>query len=265
MSSADTPNPQSVQTNPAIGDRGVIDIFPPRSDGDAPFVLAIHGGGWYGGDRHAYVSTIEPLIARGFAVVTCSYRVSSEEHFPAAYDDLLHLMGWLRDHSRDYGLQSQRCALLGGSAGGHLALLLSTRGLLEHRDQMIPIAATVAYCPPVDLRLQYEHDQSRGTDPAERFMGGTPDELPDAYRAASPTHFVHRDMPPVWIAHGDADTIVPFEGAGQFVDRMRAEGLSPIFHVAPGRGHTMIQQDDAPPVLLEEEQVLQFLQQHLTG
>lgn len=260
---------ETVQTNPAIGERGKIDVFLPDSQTTprpTPFVLAIHGGGWINGDRTSFHWVADRLLPHGFAVITCSYRTIHEACFPAAYDDLVTLLKWLRRHAVEHGLSSSRCALLGSSAGGHLVSLLATRATQEHREEIIPIQGVVCYCPPIDPVLQHEWDLQRDSTMTARFMGGTPSQFPDAYRAASPQHHVHRAMPPMWLAHGDQDELVPMSQSQGFVERLASVGIEHSFHIAPGRGHTMLQVDKVDQTnyeLLEEMQVVTFLKRCL--
>lgn len=251
----------SIQTNEAIGERGIIDIHLPAGAELVPFVLGIHGGGWRNGDRTSFHWVAQRLLPHGLPVVTCSYRYFPTACFPAAYDDLVALLRWLRRHAGEHGL-APRCALLGSSAGGHLAALLITRALREHRD-LIDIAAAVIYCPPTDLELQHQTDAQKGGAMTSNFIGGSPDQQPQAYRAASPLHHVHAAMPPVWMAHGDVDPVVCIEHSRRFVQRLEQAGVPCTFHVAVGREHTMCKADTPETVLLEEPSVVSFLRHHL--
>lgn len=256
-----TSEPKSVQTRPAIGERGMVDIHMPEGGMRAGCVLAIHGGGWNNGDRTSLAWVAHRLVPHGIAVVTCSYRVAKDGTFPAGYDDLVELLKWWRREGASHGLP-ERCTLLGSSAGGHLVCLLATRGLLEHGSLMPGIDAVVAYCPPIDLVLQFEHDELHDSRMTQTWIGGTPAQKPHAYRDGSPLHFVHPDMPPLWLAHGDKDAVVPFAQSGLLIERMRATNLPYEFHVASGCGHTMVEGSSEPYVLLEEQRVVSFIKRH---
>lgn len=254
-------NFKTVQTNPAIGERGLVDIFLPESNSKGPcaFVLAIHGGGWGGGDRTSYHWCAARLLKQGIAVVTCSYRLQQEAKFPAAYDDLVHLFQWLKNNAAAHGLRDDGCVILGGSAGGHMVCLLSTRGLVEHAETFIPIQGVVSYCPVVDLRDQYEFDQTAGRSMTQNFIDATPDEKPQAYHDASPIHFVNPNTPPLWIAHGDKDTVVPVNATLEYTKMCHKHGVKVITHIEPGAPHTMTTPEIMPPVFLEEEQMVRFV------
>jgi acetyl esterase/lipase len=253
---------ETFQTNETLGERGKIDIHRPADAprrGD-PFVLAVHGGGWVRGDRTSFHWVADRLLPHGFTVITCSYRTSGEARFPAAYDDLVALLVWLRVHAGELGLG--RCALLGSSAGGHLVSLLATRATRERRGQIIELEGVVAYCGPMDMLAMHEWNQGNGSPITRDFMGD-PQQRPDAFRDASPIHHVHRDMPAMWLAHGDADQVVPIAQTQRFAQRLADAGVEHTFHTAVGRPHTMVHDDHGPFVLLEEQRVLEFLRQCL--
>lgn len=250
---------QTIQTNPAIGERGKIDIFKPDTQGPHPFVLAIHGGGWHAGNRSSYHWVPKRLLQRGMAVVTCSYRLIDEAKFPAAYDDLVHLLNWLATNAQAQGLRSDGCVILGGSAGGHLVCLLSTRGVQENKETFIPIKGVVSYCPVVDMEQQYEFDQVHGRNITEDFLGGKPDEKAQRYHDASPIKFLDKDAPPLWIAHGDQDDVVPVQATLDYTKTCHKFGTSVTTYIAPGLKHTMTEPDTTPPVFLQEESMVAFV------
>lgn len=267
-SANDSPAFQTIQTNPAIGERGFIDIFTPDTPGPHPFVLAIHGGGWAAGTRQSYHWIPKRLLKHGMAVVTCSYRLWMEAIFPAAYDDLVHLFQWLKVHAGEHNLQGDGCVILGGSAGGHLVCLLSTRGLQENQQSFIPIKGVVSYCPVVNVCDQYDFDQTAGRTISKDFLGGTPSEQPQAYHDASPIHFVTASSPPLWIAHGDQDDVVPIAATLDYTKAFHKVGAKVTTHIEPGAKHTMTdpenaKNDKAPPIFLQEEAMVGFVKKCL--
>ena len=129
-----------VQTNAAIGEKGFIHIYGGDVAAPKPFVVGIHGGGWRNGEQLSYEwlwARVKPL---GVALALPSYRLSPAFRFPSAYEDLLHAMAWLREKGAAHGLDAGRCALLGGSAGGHWVMLLATRARREGQAQPFSLA-----------------------------------------------------------------------------------------------------------------------------
>jgi len=219
------------------------------------------------GDRTSYDHFWPRIKSAGLAFVLCSYRIFQEAPFPAAYQDLLAVLKWLAKNGAGYQLDAGRCALLGGSAGGHLAMLLGLRAAREETG-ICHVRAVVDYCGIMNLADQFQADQKRGSTMTLDFMGGTPAEKSLLYREASPVFHIHRRAPAIWIAHGDKDQVVPFEQSRRMVEALERNGLHPVFLKADGRGHTLTAEDDMPKdkvKFLFEKEMLEFLNTHLAG
>ncbi|HWL52859.1 MAG TPA: alpha/beta hydrolase [Chthoniobacteraceae bacterium] len=259
--------PCVLHANPAIGERGDLHLYLPESPRPAPFVLGIHGGGWSRGDQSAYTFLWPKLRPLGIGLVLASYRLAPEHPFPAAYDDLLFTLRWLSEHGAEHQLDTGRCALFGGSAGGHLTMLLASRASAENQPR--PTLRGIAqYCGIMDTAAQWAWDGECNSQMTRQFLTDSPEEAPERHRAASPLHHLHTGMPPVWMAHGSADPTVPFQPSLQVADRLRALGHDIIFHEARGLGHTLC--DTAPdgknlePIeILFERDLLRFFHRTL--
>jgi len=258
-------NPTEIlQINPSIGETGNLHIYlPATEDNDLkPFVLGIHGGGWSNGDQTSYAHIVPVFFSLNVGVVLTSYRKIPDHPFPAAYDDLIHVLGWLAQHGKEHGLDTGRCMLFGSSAGGHLAMLLATRATAE--DALRPhLCGVVECCGIMDLVDQFAWDHTHERKMTQNFLGATPDEAPDLYRLASPIAHVHAKMPPVWMTHGDADIVVPVEQSRKMVKRLKEVGVQPVYHENPEVGHSMRLGD--PPRLVFQEELLAFAKQVMHG
>ncbi len=246
-----------LQTNSAIGEAGKIHVYLPSASeyGSWPFVFAIHGGGWQQGDQRSYSHIAPKFLSLGVAVVLASYRQAPEFPFPAAYDDLVHGLTWLVQHGGKHGLDVTRCMLFGSSAGGHLAMLLATRATAENCP--LPMLRGVATCCGImNLTEQFEWDARRNSPMTRDFLQATPEEAPELYRLGSPIAHVHADMPPVWMTHGDADTVVSIEQSRRMAVRLKEAGHHPIFHENFGADHILTQGE--PPALVFETELLKF-------
>lgn len=267
------PDPIILPANPAIGPRGDLHLYlpgqPVRPGGPHPFIFAIHGGGWTNGDQTSYQHFLPRLAPLGVAVILASYRLVPEGHpFPAAYDDLIASLGWLKAHGKEHQLDTDRCGLIGSSAGGHLTMLLASRGIAEGHP-LPHIRAAAEYCGILDLTAQYEHDIARESTMTIDFLQGrSPAEAPELYRAASPIAHLHANMPPLWITHGSADPIVPMAQTLGLLQRLRALQHDVIFHEARGLDHTFRETTPTgevldPMELLFEHDLLRFFQRTL--
>ena len=98
-----------------------LDIYLPRDSGPHPLIVWVHGGAWRAGTKQDM--PLGGLIARGFAVASVDYRLSTVAPFPAQMHDIKAAIRFLRAHAAEYDLDAKRFAVAGGSAGGHLAAL----------------------------------------------------------------------------------------------------------------------------------------------
>jgi acetyl esterase/lipase len=107
-------------------EKHLLDIYLPKnSTGKIPLVVFIHGGGWLSNDKYADIgymkSTVLEILDSGFALVSIDYRFSTEEVFPAQMLDCNAAISFLVDNAEKYHLDMERMAIMGFSAGGHLA------------------------------------------------------------------------------------------------------------------------------------------------
>lgn len=268
MTTANAPAFQVIQTNPAIGDRGLMHVYGADPATPRPYVLAIHGGGWRNGDPTSFAWMWPRIKALDVALVLPTYRLAPAFRFPCAYDDLVHLLAWLRDNGTAHGLDASGCLLFGSSAGGHLAMLLATRATKENRP-MPCLRGVVSYCGSYDLAAQYTRDSQHGASMVSDFLGGPPEANAPLYHAASPIGHVHDRMPPIWMAHGTTDAVVPVAQSRDLVRALVAAGGDPIYLEVRAVGHTMVESDPngkvlEPYQLLFEADVLRFMHRTLS-
>lgn len=190
----------------------------------APAVIVIHGGSWQSGDRSQLADLNRHLASRGYVVAAVGYRFAPRWPFPAARDDVRAAVAFLQTHASELGLDPQRMVLLGRSAGGQLALLVAyTAG-----DPAI--RGAIAFYAPADLRYSYEHPgnplvlDSRGVLMA--YLGGSPEQRPEAYAAASPLNFVGAGTPPTLLIHGQRDELVKPIQSERLAARLAQAGRS---------------------------------------
>jgi acetyl esterase/lipase len=188
----------------------LIDVhLPPRRVGEAsraPVIVLVHGGFW----RQAFDRThtrpmAEALSSRGYVVLTPEYRRSGGDGgWPMTFDDVAAALDRVPevDAVAPGRADPADVTLLGHSAGGHLAIWAALRA------RRLPIRRVVALAPVADLVEAYRRDLDDGAVAA--LMGGSPEELPDAYAAGDAARLLPGPVP-VTVLHGDLDDRVPVE------------------------------------------------------
>ncbi|MBI4401437.1 MAG: alpha/beta hydrolase [Nitrospirae bacterium] len=204
---------QSLVYGMAGGQELRLDLYQPSTygglhdpDTGAPGIVVIHGGSWQSGDKSQLLALNRYLAARGYLVAAINYRLAPRWPFPAARDDVVAALAYLKGHASDLGLDPNRLALLGRSAGGQLALLVA------YTAEDPAIRGVVAFYTPADMRYGYANPgnpaviDSRGI--LEAYLGGSPNYVPDVYDAASPLNFVDARTPATLLIHGGRDEFV---------------------------------------------------------
>jgi acetyl esterase/lipase len=196
-------------------------------------VLAVHGGGWRGGGRGDYGRSLAPLVRRGVAVVAADYTLSrpGAPSWPANLDDLAAARDWLHANAATYGLDRDRLAVMGSSAGGHLALLLAGLPAVGAR-----VRGVVDFYGPTDLSALHAGGTSASRS-VELMLGASPAVRPAEAAAASPLAAVRRGMPPVLIVHGDDDPLVPPEQSHALARALAAANVPHTLLDVPGARH----------------------------
>lgn len=253
-SQADQKTPVTVKRDlvyaEVTGEELKLDLhLPPiaAADKKPPLCVWIHGGGWRGGSRTR--PRIVNLTRHGFAVASISYRFSKEAVFPAQIHDCKAAIRWLRANAGRFGYRADWIAVGGGSAGGHLALLLGTSGgvaelagtvggNLEYSSR---VQAVVDYFGPSDFELRGKTQPNRAyTNQSGSFalLGGKDAAVPlTMERFASPVTYVTPDDPPLLIFHGTADKVVLPDQSEEIAKRYKAAGLNAEVVMVEGAGH----------------------------
>jgi len=221
--------------------------LPPDLDPTAeavPGIVVIHGGSWTEGrkDSVGWRAVCTWLAAAGYPTFSVDYRLAPEYIFPAGFTDVQTAVTWLRDESQveRFGLDPDRLAVFGGSAGGNLAALLGTTGRGDLTSGA-RVAAVVDLSGPTDLTGVAVTDDF--TPLQLSYLGcATYQDCPQA-RPASPTFQVDDSDPPFFVAHSTVEKI-PLAQSERFVEKLRDAGVDVEFLVADGTLHSIALLDD---------------------
>lgn len=188
-----------------------LDIYQPAGDTaeNRPMVLWMFGGGFVSGAKDGPLEQImgQHFASRGYVVASISYRLRSSTSIPAivdAYEDARAALAWLRDHADDYGIDPERVVSSGMSAGAVTAL-------------------NTAYLPDRSAGEGLPSDPSH-VDAVLSFAGITIGQIEPG-------------EPPVFMAHGTADVVVPYAIAESQCDLANSVGVECVLDAYPGFSH----------------------------
>ena len=237
---------------------------PTEGSGPFPAVVVIHGGAWRGGSKDTFRETLNSLAKDGYVAISPQYRLCPKETFPAQVHDVKAAVRWLKAHAQEYHVDPNRVGAIGFSAGAHLALMLGVTGpddgLEGQHSQGDPdtkIQAVVNFFGPTDLRARDLPTVSQGL--VRDFLGGTPQEKPEAAAKASPLTFVSEGDAPILTFHGTKDPLVPYSQATKLSDALTKASVPGRVVLLIGAGHGW-QGDERTRTLRE---MMEFLATHL--
>jgi len=216
-----------------------LDIYKPRNlQEPAPLLIFIHGGSWKGGKRSDYLVYLVDFAERGYVTATVSYRLLADGPYPACAEDIRDAVKWFFSNSEKYGYDPGRIALIGGSAGGHLAMLggYGWRKTNEVSDRLNhKIKAVVDIYGPADLTTEYARNHPLVT----ALIGRSYEESPVLYSEASPITYLDKDDPPTLILHGTSDRLVPVSQSDNLKSTLDSLGVPCVYYKVPLWPHTM--------------------------
>ncbi len=221
-------------------ERGRMDVYLPGDGGaDRPAVMLIHGGSWKMGSKRIYEGQARRLAGAGFVTVAINYRLTPEGAYPHLMQDAICALAFFRAQADDWGLDPDRVALVGYSAGGHMASLLGVN--IDEPDFAPDCAAGSTYAPaavasgagPQDLT-----DMARAAAVRD-LVGGTVAEVPERYERASPLFHASPDAPPFLFVHGTDDLIVPVDHSRDMAAALRDAGVEARLLELSGGGHVL--------------------------
>jgi acetyl esterase/lipase len=243
--------PETVTYARPGGEELQLDVRRPPADqgrsAPRPAVLTVHGGGGVFGSRTEDAYWAQWLAEEGYVVFSIDYRLGPPLRWRDATGDVKCAVGWVAENAARYGVDPDRIALLGHSAGGLLALLAAyTEG-----DPRLPpscgvrdtgVEAVAAFYPSTDL-MRLAEVQSPWWRPnllssVDDSTGGSPESALDGdLRLTSPTSHVDRGDPPTFLAHGSEDQWVPPEQSEVLADRLEQAGVPHRLIDVPGANH----------------------------
>lgn len=202
-----------------VGDRSLhLHVFEPdghKPSDRRPAFLAIHGGGWTGGDARRFYPIADWFRQKGFLGISLEYRLLNKKAGTTVFDcvkDGRSAVRYLRSHANELGIDPQTIVVSGGSAGGHVAAGTALFDKVNEDSDNL----TVSPHPNVLVLFYPVIDTSKD--------GYGQKKIGDRWQEISPVHHVRKGLPPTLILHGTGDTVTPYAGAQSFFDQMQAAG-----------------------------------------
>jgi acetyl esterase/lipase len=252
-------------TVPGTNRQLLCDIWrPANSKSSGLGFVYIHGGGWYFMDKDMLTRPFfRHLVAQGHTVMDVSYRLCPEVDVYGMIGDVKRAIAWMKANAAQYGVNPDKIVLGGGSAGAHLALLA---GYTPQHPELTPedlvdadlsVSGVVSYYPPADMQTMYQYSEqqqfadrppvSTGPDTSisfredfgrmDIFLGGWPQDIPDAYELASPVTHIHPGSPPTLLFHGSQDGLAPADITRALYAKLVDSGVPAVGVVFPWTNH----------------------------
>jgi acetyl esterase/lipase len=234
----------------------------PSGAGPHPVVVLVHGGCWKA--EYATLRDLAPmgdsLRAEGIASWNIEYRRLRQpgSGWPGTYLDIAHAIDHLRQVAPQYKLDLTRVAVVGHSAGGHLAMWAAMRHRLSPNSRIyianaLPLRGVINLAGTIDMRENIAHMETECNDTVVTTMlGGTPKSVPEHYREVSATTMVPLGIQQI-LVWGEHENFVPVSLARRHVDAAAKAGDRARLVVFPAIGHfeSASPQSSAWPTVLE--------------
>jgi len=224
-----------------------------------PVLINIHGGGWKSGSKDTQ-GGFSPFFKAGFAVANMEYRMSDYAKAPAAIEDTRCMLVYLIQNAKKLNIDPNKIIIMGGSAGGHLALM---GGLLanDHRfdtnclgTENIKVAAIIDKYGIMDVWDWTYGPDHKSSSPAYWLGENAKNEA--FVKSVSPISYVTKKSPPIFIVHGDADPTVPYHQSVDLYKKLQELGVKSEFFTVPGGLHGKFDKDKNAEIA---EAILRFI------
>ena len=222
--SSNTPSTSGikVEKDVVVGRGGDTDLHcdiyhPPAGTEKRMALVHFHGGGYARGSKETLAGQVTPITARGYVSITAQYRLSGAAKWPSQFEDAKTQTRWVRAHASSLGIDPKHIAIVGHSAGGHLALYTAS-------DPDTQLAACVAFYPQTDVHSNVGALLPAGTDEA-------------TINNASPVAHIKTGYPPTVIFHGLSDVTIPPENSQHLLQVLREAKVPSELHTFDGVPH----------------------------
>lgn len=231
-----------------------LDLYLPSkraSDVRSPGIVIIHGGGWVGGDKAAAkgFELGTTLAKAGYVCVSVNYMMQAGKRWPTNILDCKNAVRFLRKNAKEYQIDTEHIGVVGGSAGGHLALMVAYTSDVPELEPKEPypgvsdqVQAVVDFYGITNILTRQKTDE-KGNPTGVVFdkaalLVETREQNPKLWELASPVYHVGKKTPPTLIAHGKIDTTVDWKQATELDKKLTESGVEHKLVMIDGVGHS---------------------------
>ncbi len=239
-----------------------LDVFTPKEKPNGAAVIAVVSGGWFSDHGGVNPGSYLPYLKRGYTVIAVVHGSQPKFTIPEVLTDMHRAVRFIRSRAEEFHIDPKRIGITGGSAGGHLSLMIGTSGTDGDPNAKDPVdrlssrvQAVGCFYPPTDFLnwgepginalgkgplgwLPSPFDFREFDTTAKKFISVTDEEkVLKIGREISPITHVSADDPPTLIIHGDADKVVPIQQAQIMVEKLKAANVPNELINRPGQGH----------------------------
>jgi acetyl esterase/lipase len=228
-----------------------MDVFKPAKPNGIG-VIAVVSGGWVSNHNNINPELAKAFTRRGMTVFQVVHGTQPRFVISEIVQDIHRAVRFIRSHAADYSVDPNRLGITGGSAGGHLSLMIGAQagiGKLNLQDSVDSAASAVqavaVFFPPTDF-MNYGKEGAKAIDfpllrgfwPAFGVTDATPKaKLEEIGKSLSPVYAMTEKMPPTLIIHGDKDTLVPIQQAQVAMSKLESLKVPHELITAEGKGH----------------------------
>ena len=252
-------------------ERQVMDIHLPenlKEDETRPVVLYIHGGGWVGGDKSSFSTQLEPTLELGYIYASMNYHYAvNGDNYLTMINDVKLAIDYLYEHHEQYQIDTTGIALVGNSAGAHLAMLFA----YKLNDGNIPVSLVVSEVGPTDFTDPSYDDDFIVSDIEAlipSLIGKTYDASMDLSKDpdlidASPLYHVDQNTVPTIMVYGKLDRLIPYSNPVILDDKLTKFNIDHVFFTYEHSDHGLRNNLDSETKLSYRQALIEYLEKYL--
>ena len=254
-----------------------LDVYLPTQNtaNNGASLIVVHGGSWSGGARNDFPQWNQMFAANGYTVFDIDYRLA-QPNYLTANGDVKCALKWVKENAAKFKISPDRIALLGRSAGAHLALLAAysagvarLRASCSENETGETVSAVISFYAPTDLLWDYNNPANERVVSApvtlSHFLGGSPhesDDMRERYILVSPVSHVASDTPPTLLIQGGQDQLVRPENMNLLADKLKEAGVPHKTLFIPYAQHGFDYNFNGWASQISERAILNFLREN---